>query len=48
MLPDDWFERDDVFRFILVLEKLGFDCAIREVAGKTVLVIWRGKDLYNA
>ncbi len=43
MLDTDWFERDDVDRFIEILLKLGFDCAIKDVAGRPTLIIWKLK-----
>ena len=43
MLPDNWFERPDVEKFINILVKLGFDCAIKDILGKPTLIIWKNK-----
>jgi len=43
MLRDDWYLSENVERLVEALSRLGFDCAIRDVAGKPTLVVWRKK-----
>jgi len=43
MLSDDWYLNENVEKFVEVLSKLGFNCAIKDVAGKPTLVIWKRK-----
>jgi len=41
MLPDDWYLREDVEKLVEALPKLGFNCTIKDIAGKPTLVIWK-------